>query len=780
MTTMRPLQQKDDYLRGESPITRPAFEFYNPNKKLYNRQRDIEKLADAYLRRTEHPQLVLLVGQPGNGKTTLGHALRPYVAQDKGFYAAGRFDPLDYPEPYGPIVDVCEQLIRALDPDSIEAKKFAHALQTNMKPKDIQAIATLWPDLSNLLPTLDEANAPSKANSLVVAILQILRAMSRAERPIAVLVDDLHFAERASLEVLKLALADPKISIFCMVAFRPVNVQHPSSVWLQTLEAGGVKFLPLVPSPVDNPEILVGEWMRDTVSEKLGLPPDQLQTIGQTIAKDTQGNACAIQLCLQIMALNDEIVRQTGETPLQAGGDVRSLFQLLFMMLSPMSQKACWTASCMGMVVDAARLKRIFGEGLDEALEEAEQHGVLQFVDTTPPPSLTAITEEEETTTTTATMTTTANSRDSKQGYYAFANLTYRDCVYGLIAPKDRNMQHTAIGNIYRQDIEKIGVFRVVEHLSLGRELLSPKQIQAFARVCLTAGDLANKWGEFQSAARHYDLGVDLLDTKQKWKADYHLVLPLYNGSAAVYSSLGEFEEMDARLMEILNHAKDTTDKVQANIIQVKALVVQTRHSDAIALGLKVLPKLEEPVKKYSAESELKATRKLLEGKSEERILCSPTMQDEKKVGAMEIMNSLLVSALVEQGDLITALACRIVKATLRYGLSGASAVGLCMLGAILCFEGEVDDGLWCSNAGLDLIEMIEDKSCKGRVMAIHWGLMVRFVQSLKSCQEPLKVAYRLCVEGGDNDVSFLLWVLQRPCEMYRMELLIYSFCSLL
>jgi hypothetical protein len=75
-------------------------------------------------------------------------------------------------------------------------------------------------------------------------------------------------------------------------------------------------------------------------------------------------------------------------------------------------------------------------------------------------------------------------------------------------------------------------------------------------------------------------------------------------------------------------------------------LVTQTRHADAIALGLKVSQRLHEPVKKHFLGTELfKSTLKLLEGKTEECILSSPIMTDENSLGAMKIMNLLIASA---------------------------------------------------------------------------------------------------------------------------------------
>jgi hypothetical protein len=125
-------------------------------------------------------------------------------------------------------------------------------------------------------------------------------------------------------------------------------------------------------------------------------------------------------------------------------------------------------------------------------------------------------------------------------------------------------------------------------------------------------------------------------------------------------------------------------------------------------------------------------------------------------------------------------LACRMVKATMKNGLAGTSAVGFCVLGTFLCCKGEIEQGAWCSEIGLELLESVEDKSVKGRVMAIHWGLLSRFEKPWMISQEPLKIAYRLCVEGGDTEVGTLSILFGRWCYSIEKLTHFYLFSSLL
>jgi hypothetical protein len=341
-------------------------------------------------------------------------------------------------------------------------------------------------------------------------------------------------------------------------------------------------------------------------------------------------------------------------------------------------------------------------------------------------------------------------------GFYTFASPACRESVYNRIAPKDKQIQHTAIENMYRQDMETAGVYRVVAHLALAVDSLSPKGKEAFARLCLQAGVAESQWSAFALASKYLDLGIHSLDPKQKWKSQYELTIAPFCDFAEMCSFLGEFDDKNKRLMEALNHAKDASHKLRANTIQIQSLVTQTQHADAIALGLKVLQRLHEPVKKHFLDTELlKSTLKLLEGKTEECILSSRIMTDENSLGAMNIMNLLVASPFVAQGELVPLLACRMVRVTLKHGITGTSAVGLSALGISLCCAGEIKESVACSEIGLEPVETIEDKDYyKGRVMVIHWGLLSRFVKPWSIYQEPLKVmASRLCKEGNDNEV---------------------------
>ena len=80
------------------------------NGQLYGRQEELAQLRQAFYRRLSaaetSTELVLISGNPGEGKTVLAKAaLQDLATQHGGFFVMGKFDQLQRPDPYAPLVD---------------------------------------------------------------------------------------------------------------------------------------------------------------------------------------------------------------------------------------------------------------------------------------------------------------------------------------------------------------------------------------------------------------------------------------------------------------------------------------------------------------------------------------------------------------------------------------------------------------------------------------------------------------------------------------------------
>jgi DNA-binding CsgD family transcriptional regulator len=150
--------------------------------------------------------IVLVAGEAGVGKTTLART----VLRDTGIETFEGFGVRDGVSAYGPVVELLRALLHARPAaDVVEAPLAAH-------------LAALLPELGAAPPSVDRG-------TLFEAIRSML-ARAAAQRPLALFLDDMQWADAATLDLLPaLARALDAEPVLLLVAYRSDDVprEHP-------------------------------------------------------------------------------------------------------------------------------------------------------------------------------------------------------------------------------------------------------------------------------------------------------------------------------------------------------------------------------------------------------------------------------------------------------------------------------------------------------------------------------------------------------------------------
>jgi class 3 adenylate cyclase/tetratricopeptide (TPR) repeat protein len=169
-------------------------------------------------------RLVMLMGEPGVGKTRVAQEAT-IVLRDRGFLvAAGRCYEPRQSTPYFPFLESLEDLYRRCPPEIRDG------------------VVQRWPYLSHLLPEHNLPIAPRSEGTderarLSRAVSGFVTAIA-AERPVAILLDDLHWADEASLDLVQhLARHTRSSRVLLLGTYRDVEVErsHPLSKALRDL-----------------------------------------------------------------------------------------------------------------------------------------------------------------------------------------------------------------------------------------------------------------------------------------------------------------------------------------------------------------------------------------------------------------------------------------------------------------------------------------------------------------------------------------------------------------
>ena len=181
------------------------------------------------------PSMVLVGGEAGVGKSRLvaeaSARLRDggWLVLEGGSVALG-----DDALPFGPIVEVLRALARDVDPETIAAAA----------GPTLPALARLVPELSPATSDGDETVATVGGGNdwLQIRIFEgLLRLLGRlaADRPVLLVIEDLHWADRSTRDLLAFLWRNARDERLCIVGtFRTdeLHRRHPLTAWLAEAE----------------------------------------------------------------------------------------------------------------------------------------------------------------------------------------------------------------------------------------------------------------------------------------------------------------------------------------------------------------------------------------------------------------------------------------------------------------------------------------------------------------------------------------------------------------
>jgi len=355
---------------SEASLPIGAFLGALPSTDLVAREREMQRALtaiDAVV--AGRGQLVLMAGEPGVGKTRLEQEVMLAVRNRRFLVTTGR----------------CYQ-----DHQSIPFYPFTDALTDayNACPPALRAVVPVrWPYLFHLLPDLKTevlpaaTNAPEDLQRLFRAVTGFLQAVA-AELPVAILLDDLHCADGASLELLEhLARHTRADRILLVGTYRDAEVgrHHPLETALRDL--GREDLVERIPIRRLEPEG-TAKMIAATLGE--GEVPRDLNTM---IHQQAEGNPFFTQQLVRFLVERGDIRIEEGRWVLlpvqriEVPESVRSVVAQRMERLGERTQEVLREASVLGQTFTFDTLVQLAGRAeadVEDGLEEARAAGLIE------------------------------------------------------------------------------------------------------------------------------------------------------------------------------------------------------------------------------------------------------------------------------------------------------------------------------------------------------------------------------------------------------------------
>ncbi len=176
-------------------------------EKFFGRERELRQLTEAFEQACQGQSVLFLIaGFSGVGKTSLVRQLFPTLTVKRGFFLSGKFDRFGRSRPYKALLDALQQLVQYLMGESEQRLAAWKARILAALRPNAGVMTEMLPDLALLIgpqPAPVPLSHRESQNRFDLVFQNFLGTFGTPESPLVLFLDDLQWADPASLKLLQ-------------------------------------------------------------------------------------------------------------------------------------------------------------------------------------------------------------------------------------------------------------------------------------------------------------------------------------------------------------------------------------------------------------------------------------------------------------------------------------------------------------------------------------------------------------------------------------------------
>lgn len=767
--------QKNGAIKPFTPGKHDISDRFTIPQKLYGREEEIAVLMSLFERVSQGTtEMMLVSGYSGIGKSALVNEIHKPIVRRRGYFIGGKFDQLKGDIPYHAFIQAFRELARQILTENEQRvalwkEKLLRALGPNG-----QIIIDVIPEMELITgpqppaPELPPAEAQNRFN---LVFRNFIEVFTREEHPLAVFLDDLQWADAATLHLLHTLVTDPAIRyLFLIGAYRDNEVHdgHPLAQMLEKIRSSGANVSNITLTPLE-----IGP-LNAFIADTLKCRPRRSRPLAGLVSGKTGGNPFFVTQFMKSLyqenllrfdyqkgqwTFNLERIRKKGITD-----NVVDFMSGKIRKLSLPAQQLIQLAACIGNRFDLEVLA-IASENApretEQQLQEILQEGlVLPIADGS------AFGERQVGLEIANRKSQIGNPQSPTPNpqYPAFRFLHDRvqQAAYALIPAENKRTLHLKIGWLLlkHSDAEQREehLFDIANHLNTGGELISASQEKAeLARLNLQAGRKAKSSTAYQTALNYFKTGITYL-LADCWASQYELAFALHLQRAECEYLCGNFEESENAFDWLLEQAATDLEKAEIYNMRVIQYENMSRFGDAIESGMAglklfgmVFPE-SEPEKKQAFEAEMRLIEERLGKRKIKDLIRLPVMADPRMKMNMKLLMTVWAPAYIA-GDpyLPLLISARMVYLSLLHGNTEESAYAYVIHGVTVGPGlGDYRSGYEYGKLALAVNEKFRDPRYRAKVQHMFSCFVNFWRQPLASCFPYSREAFRSGLESGD------------------------------
>ena len=757
------------------------FSQFSIPEKLYGRDREVELLMNSFDRvSTGKTEAMMVKGYSGIGKSSLVNEIRKPIVGARGYFISGKFDQFQHNIPYSAIITAFQSLVRQLlTENETQLTQWRNKLLTVLG-NNAQVIIDVIPDIELIVGKQPAALelAPTEAQNRFNFVFQnFIRVFCSTEHPLVLFLDDLQWADSATLKLLEVILTDPETGYLLLIgAFRDneVSTSHPLIITLESLRSKNIEIHEIILSNLTLGDII------NLIADTLHSDVNSVQSLADLVLRKTSGNPFFINqflktlyqeklLSFDTLSHHSKACWQWDINQIEAIDITDNVVELMLQKLRKLpesTQQVLQLAACVGNSFDLQTLATIYKRSLLDTyhhlLPAIEENLVLANSE------LKFLTEDQ--------IDVYLVSLKSK-----FLHDRVQQAAYALIDDNAKQITHLQIGRLLRQNIsletspEKI--FEIVDHLNIGITLIKDESERIeIAQLNLIAGQKAKAATAYGAAAKYLQAGLRLL-VNFSWDTEYELTLSLHTEAAEAAFLSGDFEQMQILVEALQQHAKNLLDKVKAYEVKIQASMAQNNLLESVKIGLQVLSLLgvdfpERPTPS-DIEQGLMQTASILDGKQIEDLIDLPPMTNPYQLSVMKILSGIVSPAYILVPELLILVICKQVYLSVQHGNANLSPFAYANYGLLLCGAlGDIERGYKFGQLALNLVSKLDAKEIATKTHNMVHSSVQPWKEPFKNTLEPLLSTYYNGLETGEIEYAGYAIVLYNYYSFFSGKLL--------
>ncbi|MGJ0480178.1 AAA family ATPase [Pantoea agglomerans] len=690
--------------------------------------------------RTGTQSLVMLSGAPGSGKSAIIASALKTLQHRQILLAASKADQHSPAAPYAAVASAFRTVtLYLLGLSALEVSKWRGRLLRLLGGYTDLAIE-LVPELKQLLniqalqPVVRHApDAREQFNQMASALIQ---AFATPGRPLVMLIDDVHWADNATLQLLEnLITRNEHLPFMLVLAFREGESMPCPMIagFLLRIRAAAPRMVALTPQPLSVKSI--GRWLAGMMHTR----PGGNRELAQILFEKTGGNPLSVQEFFR-QAVDDGVINFRQNPPkwhydrqaLTARHYTDNVASLVLNQLARMPES---TRQLLGSLA---------------CLGASGELSLSGHLNATP---VTLIQQQLEPAVSSRFITLTG-------GHYAFTHDRVHNAA--LLLPDLRQQQHlhqqaaawlsAAVATADNSET----LFRAVYHIGMIAELpLSVAERERYYPLCLRAAQAAKRAGDYLSALR-YLRTAQRLSLRMVTGNDFMLGFD----EAECEFLHGNLTTAQTLCTRLLNEPGTLSEKSMAACLSAEIHMRQSDNHLALETALAWLAVFGVHLNRDPDDAEIDAAWLVLRARIDDSPQAAfaglPLNSDPEIESILNLMASTIFVSAYDCPQLHLILVCRMLEMTLEHGMTGASAFGLAWFSVL---TGERYQA-WhlsyaCGRVARELVDRHDFIRYKARTL-LPLDQVGIWTQPLDVAVECARETFRVAVRHGDRSFACL------------------------